>query len=122
MPSMVRWPGNINPGQWNNEVVHHMNWMPTFLAAAGEPDVKEKPLKGHKAAGRNFKVHLDGYNILSMLTGEVEESPRKEIFSFSDDSDLTALRYSDWKLIFMEQKAQGTFLSGWSLSCRCACH
>jgi arylsulfatase len=109
VPSMVRWTGKIKPGQWNNEVVHHMDWMPTFLAAAGEPDVKEKLLKGHKAAGRNFKVHLDGYNILPMLTGETEESPRKEIFYFSDDGDLTALRYDDWKLIFMEQKAEGTF-------------
>jgi len=108
VPSMVRWPGKIKPGQWNNEVVHHMDWMPTFLAAAGEPDVKEKLLKGHKAAGRNFKVHLDGYNILPMLTGETEESPRKEVFYFSDDGDLTALRYDDWKLVFMEQKAQGT--------------
>ena len=92
VPSMVRWPGKIKPGQWNNEIVHHMDWMPTFLAAAGEPDDKEKLLKGYKAAGRNFKVHLDGYNILPMLTGEAEESPRKEIFYFSDDGDLTALR------------------------------
>ena len=109
VPSMVRWPGKIKPGQWSNEIVHHMDWMPTFLAAAGEPDVKDKLLKGHKAAGRNFKVHLDGYNILPMLSGEAQESPRKEIFYFSDDGDLTALRYDDWKMIFMEQKAQGTF-------------
>ena len=109
VPSMVRWPGKIEPGQWNNEIVHHMDWMPTFLAAAGESDVKEKLLRGHKAAGRNFKVHLDGYNILPMLTGETKESPRREIFYFSDDGDLTALRYDDWKMIFMEQKAQGTF-------------
>jgi arylsulfatase len=109
VPSMVRWPGKIKPGEWNNEIVHHMDWLPTFLAAAGEADVKEKLLKGHKAAGRNFKVHLDGYNILPMLTGETQESQRKEIFYFSDDGDLTALRYNDWKMIFMEQKAQGTF-------------
>jgi arylsulfatase A-like enzyme len=109
VPSMVRWPGRIKPGQWNNEIVHHMDWLPTFLAAAGEPDVKDKLLKGHKAAGRCFKVHLDGYNILPMLTGETDESPRKEIFYFSDDGDLTALRYDDWKMIFMEQKSQGTF-------------
>jgi arylsulfatase len=109
VPSMVRWPGRIKPGQWSNEIAHHMDWLPTFLAAAGEPDVKEKLLKGYQAAGRNFKVHLDGYNILPLLTGETDESPRKEIFYFSDDGDLTALRYDDWKLIFMEQKAMGTF-------------
>ena len=109
VPSMVRWPGKIKPGEWNNEIVHHMDWLPTFLAAAGETDVKDKLLKGHKAAGRSFKVHLDGYNILPMLNGEAQESPRKEIFYFSDDGDLTALRYDDWKMIFMEQKAQGTF-------------
>jgi len=109
VPSMVRWPGKIKPGEWNNEIVHHMDWLPTFLAAAGEADVKDKLLKGHEAAGRSFKVHLDGYNILPMLNGEAQESPRKEIFYFSDDGDLTALRYDDWKMIFMEQKAQGTF-------------
>ena len=62
-----------------------------------------------KAIGRNYKVHLDGYNILPLLTGKTEKSPRKEIFYFSDDGDLTALRYGDWKIIFMEQKAAGTF-------------
>ncbi len=87
-----------------------MDWLPTFLAAAGEPDIKDKLLKGDvKAIGRTYKVHLDGYNILPLLTGQTEESPRKEIFYFSDDGDLTALRYTDWKMIFMEQKTQGTF-------------
>ena len=109
MPSMVRWPGNIEAGSVSNEIMHHMDWLPTMLAAAGEPDVKEKLLKGHRAIGRNYKVHLDGYNFLPVLTGEVEEGPRREIFYFSDDGDLTALRYNDWKMIFMEQKATGTF-------------
>jgi arylsulfatase len=87
-----------------------MDWLPTFLAAAGEPDIKDKLLKGDvKAIGRTYKVHLDGYDILPLLTDQTQESPRKEIFYFSDDGDLTALRYSDWKMIFMEQKAQGTF-------------
>jgi arylsulfatase len=108
VPAMVRWPGKIKPGVWTNEIVHHMDWMPTFLAAAGDPDVKEKLLNGMDANDRTYKVHLDGYNILPLLTGETEESPRKEIFYFSDDGDLTALRYGPWKLIFMEQKAQGT--------------
>ncbi|GAB5451592.1 MAG: arylsulfatase [Halioglobus sp.] len=109
VPSMVRWPGKIEAGSVSNEIMHHMDWLPTFLAAAGEPDVKEKLLSGHSAIGRRYKVHLDGYNFLPLLTGEAEESPRKEVFYFSDDGDLTAMRYNDWKLIFMEQKTAGTF-------------
>jgi arylsulfatase A-like enzyme len=110
VPAMVRWPGRIEPGTWNNGIVHHMDWLPTFLAAAGEPGIKEKLKQGGvQAIGREYKVHLDGYNILPMLTGESDESPRKEIFYFSDDGDLTALRYKDWKMIFMEQKSVGTF-------------
>jgi arylsulfatase len=110
VPAMVRWPGNIPTGAVTNQIVHHMDWLPTFLAAAGERDIKDKLKKGGvKAIGRTYKVHLDGYNILPLLTGETDKSPRKEIFYFSDDGDLTALRYEDWKLIFMEQKAQGTF-------------
>mgnify|MGYP000561990509 FL=1 len=110
VPAMVRWPGKIKPGSWSNEIVHHMDWLPTFLAAAGESDIKEKLKKGGvEAIGRSYKVHLDGYNILPMLTGETDKSPRKEIFYFSDDGDLTALRYSDWKLIFMEQRVEATF-------------
>lgn len=109
VPAMVRWPAKISAGKWTNEIIHHMDWLPTFLAAAGEPDVKEKLKKGGvKAIGRDYKVHLDGYNILPLLTGKTKKSPRKEIFYFSDDGDLTALRYGDWKFIFMEQKVPGT--------------
>ena len=113
VPSMVRWPGNIEAGSISNEIMHHMDWLPTFLAAAGEPDVKEKLLKGHRAIGRKYKVHLDGYDFLPFLTGKVEEGPRREIFYFSDDGDLTALRYNDWKVIFMEQRVEGT-LQAWA--------
>ena len=114
VPAMVRWPGKIKPGTWSNEIVHHMDWLPTFLAAAGEPDIKAKLKKGGvEAIGRSYKVHLDGYNILPMLTGETEESPRNEIFYFSDDGDLTALRYGDWKLVFMEQRVEAT-LRAWA--------
>ena len=110
VPAMVRWPGKIPADSVTNQIVHHMDWLPTFLAAAGEPDIKDKLLKGDvKAIGRTYKVHLDGYDILPLLTDQAQESPRKEIFYFSDDGDLTALRYSDWKMIFMEQKTQGTF-------------
>ena len=109
VPAMVRWPGKIKPGTWDNQIMHHMDWMPTLLAAAGEPDIKEQLIKGVNANGRDYKVHLDGYNMLPLLTGQVEKGPRHEIFYFSDDGDLTAMRYDDWKLIFMEQKATGTF-------------
>jgi arylsulfatase len=110
VPAMVRWPGKIKADSTSNQIMHHMDWLPTFLAAAGEPDVAEKLLTGHGAIGRQYKVHLDGYNTLPYLTGQTDESPRKEIFYFSDDGDLTALRYNDWKMIFMEQRAPGTFL------------
>jgi arylsulfatase A-like enzyme len=109
VPSMVRWPGNIAPGSVSNEIMHHMDWLPTFLAAAGDTTVKEDLLTGKSAIGRNYKVHLDGYNFLPFLTGKAKKGPRKEIFYFSDDGDLTALRYNQWKLVFMEQKTVGTF-------------
>jgi arylsulfatase len=109
VPAMVRWPGRIPAGSWSNQIVHHMDWLPTFLAAAGDPNVKEALLRGGvKAIGRSYKVHLDGYDVLPLLTGETQEGPRKEIFYFSDDGDLTALRYQDWKIVFLEQRATGT--------------
>ncbi len=113
VPAMVRWPGKIEAGSVTNEIVHHMDWLPTFLAAAGVPDIKDQLLQGGvQAIGREYKIHLDGYNVLPLLTGETQESPRKEVFYFSDDGDLTALRYADWKMIFMEQKAEAT-LRAW---------
>ena len=113
VPSMVRWPGHIKPGSVSNEIMHHMDWMPTLLAAAGEPDIKEKLKKGKvKAIGRSFKVHLDGYNFLPHLTGKEEKGPRHEVFYFADTGELTALRYEDWKFIFMEQKEYKT-LRAW---------
>jgi arylsulfatase len=114
VPAMVRWPGKIKAGSYTNEIVHHMDWLPTFLAAAGDSGIKAKLKSGGvPAIGRTYRVHLDGYNILPLLTGKTETSPRHEIFYFSDDGDLTALRYDDWKLIFMEQRAVGT-LQVWS--------
>jgi len=110
VPAMVRWPGKIKPGSVSNNIVHHLDWFPTFAAMAGDADVKERLLKGTTIGARKYKVHLDGYNILPYLTGETKETERAEIFYFSDDGDLTALRYNDWKMIFMEQRAQGTLL------------
>ena len=109
VPAAVRWPGKIAAGSVSNEILHHMDWLPTFLAAAGEPEIKSKLLQGGVSAiGRTYKVHLDGYNMMPLLTGETEKSPRDEIFYFSDDGDLTALRYRNWKIIFLEQRATGT--------------
>lgn len=112
VPAMVRWPGRVEAGSISNEIVHHMDWFPTFLAAAGNTTVKEDLLEGvtvPEMAGRDYRVHLDGYNLLPMLTGETEQSPRKEIFYFSDDGDLMALRYEDWKITFLEQTEWATF-------------
>jgi arylsulfatase A-like enzyme len=108
VPAMVRWPGKIKPGSVSNEIVSHMDWLPTFLAAAGDPEIKDKLLKGHTAGQKTFKVHLDGDSLLPYLTGQESKSPRVSFFYFSDDGDLTGLRYDNWKVVFMEQRMAGT--------------
>jgi arylsulfatase A-like enzyme len=108
VPCMIRWPGRIAPGSVSNEIISALDWLPTLLAAAGELDIKDKLLRGHNAAGKTFKVHLDGYNQLPHLTGQQEHGARKEFFYFNDDGDLVALRYENWKIVFEEQRAQGT--------------
>ena len=113
VPAMVRWPGNIKAGSISNEIMHHMDWFPTFVAAAGENEIIEKLKSGYSSIGRDYKVHLDGYNFLPFLTGQTDKGLRKEIFYFSDDGDLTALRYEDWKMIFMEQRVEAT-LQAWA--------
>ncbi|SMO84714.1 arylsulfatase [Ruegeria faecimaris] len=115
VPAMVRWPSNIAPGTISNEIVHHMDWLPTFLAAAGNETIKEDLLEGitvPEMAGREYRVHLDGYNLLPMLKGDTDKSPRNEIFYFTDDGDLAAIRLNNWKITFLEQKAWGT-LRAW---------
>jgi arylsulfatase len=110
VPCVVRWPGVIQPGTVINEITSLEDWLPTLVAAAGVPDVKEKLLKGYQAGTKTFKVHLDGYNLLPALRGEAKEWPRKEFFYFSDDGDLLALRYNRWKFVFAEQRAEGAQL------------
>jgi arylsulfatase len=105
VPMMVKWPGIIKPAQISNEIISMEDWMPTLLAAAGELDIKKKLLKGHKVGEKTFKVHLDGYDMMPYFTGKVAESPRKEMFYFTDDGGLSALRYGQWKLMFSEQRA-----------------
>jgi arylsulfatase len=108
VPELVRWPGKIAAGVVSNEIIQHHDWLPTFLAAAGEPDIVEKLKAGHAAGDKSFKVHIDGYNLLPYLTGEHDHSPRVGMVYFSDDGDVLALRFDNWKVVFMEQRAQGT--------------
>jgi arylsulfatase len=113
VPAMVRWPGHIKPGTVSNEIVAHLDWLPTFLAIAGDADVTKKLLEGYKVGDMTYKVHLDGYNLVPYLTGQTDKSPRDSFLYCNDDQQLTALRYNNWKLVFMEQRAPGT-LSIWS--------
>jgi len=110
VPAMFRWPGKIKPDQVSNGIVSHLDLLPTILAIAGEPDVKEKLLKGDTVGDMTYKVHLDGYNLVPYLTGQVDESPRESFLYVNDDQQLTGLRYDNWKLVFMEQRAPGTLL------------
>jgi len=108
VPALVRWPGHIPPDTVLNGIVSHNDWFVTLLAAAGEPDIAAKLKAGTELAGTSYRVHLDGHNQLPYVTGEVEESPRRHFFYVSDDGDLTALRFDNWKIVFMEQRAPGT--------------
>jgi arylsulfatase A-like enzyme len=108
VPMVVRWPGKIPAGVVANEIVQHHDWLPTFLAMAGEPQIVEKLKKGHQAGGKTFKVHIDGYNLLPYLTGQEKKSPRQGFIYFDDDGDLVALRFDNWKVVFLEQRARGT--------------
>jgi arylsulfatase len=105
-PMMVKWPGHIKPGGISNDIISLLDWLPTLMAAAGQPDIKDKLLNGYSAGGKTYKVHLDGYNQLPMLQGE-GPGARKEFFYFTDDGSLSALRYNDWKMLFSLQRAHG---------------
>ncbi|ACA15720.1 sulfatase [Methylobacterium sp. 4-46] len=108
VPCMIRWPGHIQAGSVSNEMVSGLDWVPTLMAAAGDPDITGKLLKGHTAGAKTFKVHLDGYNQLPYLTGQQDRSARNKFFYFNDDGDLVAMRYENWKIVFEEQRAPGT--------------
>jgi arylsulfatase len=106
VPCYVRWPGKIRAGRVSNDIMSHEDWVPTLLAAAGVPDIKQQLLPGMRVGRKNFKVHLDGYNFLPYLTGKSKQGPRKDFFYISDDAQLVGLRLGDWKLVFMEQRAK----------------
>jgi arylsulfatase len=108
VPELIRWPGKIEAGSISNEIVQHHDWLPTFLAAAGDDGIVEKLKQGLEVGDRTFKVHIDGYNLLPYLTGEVDKSPRKGMVYFSDDGDVLAFRFDNWKVVFMEQRCTGT--------------
>lgn len=120
VPAMIRWPGKIQPGAVSNGLMSGLDWFPTLLAAAGDGDVKDRLLKGASLSGKSFKVHLDGYNQLPMLTGQTEKSARSEFYYFNDDAELVAMRYdvltqgatvpTAWKVVFCEQRAPGGFM------------
>jgi len=108
VPAMVKWPGKIKPGQVSNEMVSHLDWLPTLLAMSGDTEVKANLVKGVKAGDMSYKVHLDGDNLVPYLTGQAPKSPRESFLYINDDQQLTGLRYDNWKFVFMEQRAEGT--------------
>jgi arylsulfatase len=106
VPLVMRWPGVIPPGTEVNEITSHEDFVPTLVAAAGTPDVAQKLLAGYQAGGKSFKVHLDGYDQRDLLSGK-GPGKRKEYFYWTDDGNLAGLRYERWKLVFLDQRAQG---------------
>jgi arylsulfatase len=106
VPTAIRWPGVIKPGSRLNDIFAHEDMLPTLLAAAGVPDVKEQLKKGMTVGNQSFKVHLDGYDITDALAGKAP-SPRHEFFYFNDDGSLVSLRYDNWKIVFAEQREHG---------------
>ena len=108
VPCVVRWPGKIKPGSVSNEMVAHHDWLPTFLAMAGDAEVTDKLLKGYTIGDMTYKVHLDGYNLVPYLTGEAQKSPRVSFIYCNDDQQVVALRYDNWKIVFAEQRQPGT--------------
>src|SRR5678815_1466799 len=106
-PCVMRWPGVIEPGRVINDICSLQDFIPTFAAAAGEPDLVEKVKKGYKIGSTTFKVHLDGFNLLPFLSGKEKESPRKGFLYWSDDGECMALRVGRFKITFAEQRAKG---------------
>ena len=106
VPAMIRWPGVVEPGRVINDVMSHLDWVPTLMSAAGEPGIKEKLLQGHRAGGKNFKVHLDGHDQSALLSG-AGEGQRKSVFYFDDNANFNAIRWGDWKIHF------ATMPDGW---------
>jgi arylsulfatase len=108
VPEFVRWPGHIKPGTVCSEIVAHHDWLPTILAVAGDTQVTDNLLKGYKVGDITYRVHLDGFNLLPLLTGQTDKSPRNSFIYINDDQQVVALRYQNWKIVFEEQRTEGT--------------
>jgi arylsulfatase A-like enzyme len=108
VPLVVRWPKKIKAGSISREIIQHHDWLPTFMAMAGDLNVVEELKKGYQAIGRTYKNHIDGYNLEPYLTGEEQQSPRKLFVYLSDDGDVLGIRFNNWKVVFMEQRLKGT--------------
>jgi len=106
VPCVIRWPGVIEPGTVVNEIGSHEDMLPTLLAATGDTTVKDNLLEGRTVGGRTYRVHLDGYNLLPAFQGTADW-PRREFLYWTDDGDVAALRYDQWKICFLEQRAHG---------------
>ena len=106
VPCFVRWPGHFPAGTTLNGIVSHEDWLPTFAAIAGAPDIKDKLLKGVELNGRTYKNYIDGYNLLDYLSGKVKASPRNEFIYVNDDGNIVAMRYGDWKAVFLENRGE----------------
>jgi arylsulfatase len=107
VPAFVRWPGHIEPGSVSNDIVSHLDWLPTFAEIAGIDDIVDKFKAGHEINGEHYKVHLDGHSMVGHLTNG-EPSPRKGFIYWTDEGEVAALRVDNWKVVFMEQRVSGT--------------
>jgi arylsulfatase len=106
VPAFVRWPGKFPAGVTLNGIVSHEDWLPTFAAAAGAPDIKEKLAAGVELNGRQYRNYIDGYNQLDYLSGNAKESPRSDFMYVNDDGQVVAIRYNDWKVVFLENRGE----------------
>ena len=106
VPAVVRWPGRIPAGQISNDIMSHLDWMPTFVAAAGDPDLKAKLLKGTRIGAKQAKLHLDGYNFLPYLIGESDTSPRRAFHYLNDEGMPVGVRVGDWKIVYSENRGK----------------
>ena len=106
VPAMVRWPGKIKPGTVSNEIMSHLDWMPTLVAASGDTELKQRLLKGTRVGDKRAKLHLDGYNFLPYLTGKTEKGPRNEFHYLDDEGNPVGVRVGDWKIVYAENRAK----------------